>query len=209
MANAVWDDLPAKIKVPVAAGYVCDRPSPTELKASLDDYEARAGFTLPATYREFLHRFGPGELAGYFRISGPIPARLRGQVSEAFDIDAQKAMLDDPEGYWAESVAPTLSKRLVLFAETIGGDWLFWDIDDVRDASRSEYGVIGFARGSRHGGRPVAGSFAEFIITVCLGQGFPVTNYPWEPRWEFIPGWPVRHAEAARGTSPPSDENES
>jgi hypothetical protein len=196
MPTAAWEALPEQIEVPVFAGYVFDRPSPAELNATMDDYEARAGFRLPATYREFLHQFGPGELAGYFRISGPIPPRLKGQVSEAFDIDAQKAMLDDPEGYWAEWVAPTLTRRLVLFVETIGGDWLFWNVDEVLDPSRTEYGVYGFARGDRHGGQLVARSFAEFITAVCLDRGFPVTNYPWEPRWEFGPAWPLRPQEA-------------
>jgi hypothetical protein len=193
MPTAVWESLPEQLEVPAYAGYVLDRPSAAELDTAMSDYEARAGFRLPATYREFLHRFGPGELAGYFRISGPIPARLRGQVAEAFDIDAQRAMLDDPEGYWAEAVAPTLTRRLVLFAETVGGDWLFWDIDDVRDSARAEYGVYGFSRGDRHRGELVANSFATFITDVCLGRGFPVyPRHPWEPEWVFGTGWPVR-----------------
>jgi len=193
MLDAVWAELPERLGVAAHAGRVPDRPAAAELEAALDDFQARAGFRLPDSYREFLHRFGPGELSGYFRISGPIPARLRGRVSEAFDIDAQRAMLDDPEGYWAEAVAPTLTRRLVLFAETIGGDWLFWDVGDVRDAARAEYGVYGFARGDRHHGGLVADGFAAFIIDVCLGRGFPVNpRHPWEPEWEFRPAWPAK-----------------
>src|SRR4051812_18971898 len=106
MPNEVWVTLSERLEAAVCPGYVIDRPSPAELDAALDDYEARSGFRLPASYREFMHKFGPGELAGYFRISGPIPSRLRGKVPEAFDIVAQQALLEDPQGYWATAVAP-------------------------------------------------------------------------------------------------------
>ena len=149
MPDAAWGALPERLAMYVPLGQVLDRPSAAELEAALDDYETRSGIRLPASYREFLHRFGPGELSGYFRISSPIPPQLRGRVADAFDIDALREMLDDPEGYWATEIAPTLTRRLVLFAETIGGDWLLWDVGDVRDPARSEYGVYGFARGDR------------------------------------------------------------
>jgi hypothetical protein len=156
----------------------------------MDGHEARCGFRLPATYREFLHRFGPGELSRYFRISGPIPARLKGQVSGVFDLEAQRGMIEGTEDYQLGTL-PTSARQLVLFAETVGSDWLFWDVRDVRDPGRTEYGVYGFPRGERHGGELVAESFADFITDVCLGSGFPVyPRHPWEPVWEFSPAWP-------------------
>jgi hypothetical protein len=203
MPATAWEALPERLAVVVPPGQVLDQPSPAELDAALNDFQTRAGFGLPASYQEFLHRFGPGELSGYFRISSPIPPRLRGGVAEAFDIDALREMLDDPEGYWATEVAPTLRRRLVLFAETIGGDWLFWDLGDVRDPARSEYGVYGFTRGDRHRGKLLAGSFAEFITDVCLGRGFPATKDTWEPEWAFVPGWPTRNASGEQ--SAPED----
>lgn len=192
MPSVLWDALPERLAVPTYAGYTLDRPSPAELDGALNDHEARCEFRLPATYREFLHRFGPGELSGYFRISSPVPARLMGQVSEVFDLEAQRAMIESTEDYQLGTL-PTSTRRLVLFAETIGSDWLFWDTRDVRDPDRAEYGVYGFARGDRERGVSVAERFADFITDVCLGSGFPVyPQQPWEPEWEFRPGWPLR-----------------
>ena len=191
MPSANWDALPEKL-TPDYASDALDRPTRDELDATMNDYESRSGFRLAFSYREFLHRFGPGELAGYFRISGPIPQRLRGPVSDVFDIDLQRAMIEGTEDYQA-GVLPTATRRLVLFAETIGSDWLFWDVRDVRDPGRAEYGVYGFSRGSRDRGELVAESFADFITEVCLGRGFPVyPRHPREPEWRFSPAWPVR-----------------
>jgi hypothetical protein len=66
MARAAWKELPQRIDVLLRDGETLDRPSPAELDAALDDYEARAGFRLPDSYREFMHWFGPGALSLWF-----------------------------------------------------------------------------------------------------------------------------------------------
>ena len=72
MAKVVWSRLPQRLELLVREGEVVERPSTEELDATLDDYEARAGFRLPLAYREFVHWFGPGALSSWFKIAAPI-----------------------------------------------------------------------------------------------------------------------------------------
>ena len=193
MAKAVWTQLPGRIETLVRKGQAIDKPPPSELAAALDDYEARTGFRLPKSYREYMEWFGPGALSSWFQICGPIPARLRGRVARVYDIDRQREMIEDPDGFWASSVSPEVLRRLVLFASTEGGDWFFWDAADVRSKAAHEYGVYGHAHG-RDGGEVelVAPSFKAFVTDVALGDRYPFTSNEREPEWSFWPGWPSK-----------------
>jgi hypothetical protein len=189
MASDTWLTLSGKLSQPVTDGYTLDRPTPAELDTAISEYEVRAGFHLPASYREFLKQFGPGELAGYFCIYGPFPRRLCTDGDNPCDLESLWIRVFDPDGSWATDIEPALTQRLVPFADTIGGDWLFWDINDVRDSGKCEYGVYGASRDWREKIIPVAASFADFVTDVCLGRGFPETE-GWKPRWEFVSSWP-------------------
>jgi SMI1-KNR4 cell-wall len=191
MAISTWGQLPHRLELLVRSDEAIDKPSQEELDATLDDYEMRAGFSLPTSYREFMHWFGPGDLSVWFQLSGPVPPRFRDQVPDVYDIDKQREMLENPEGYWASSVSPEVLRRFVLFASTEGGDWFFWDTADVRDEAGHEYGVYGHAH--ENGGGEVelvATTFKSFVAEVGLGERYPFSGNERELEWSFWPAWP-------------------
>src|SRR5947209_8698265 len=143
MSDATWDELVARLKLLIPEGQELDAPTPEALDAALGDLERMAGFHFPASYRAFLHRFGPGELAGYFHIYAPIPEGVGSPAREYYDIVKENEVIRDPEGNWVNTADPALVQRLILFASTGAGDWLFWDPVDERDAGRHEYGIYG------------------------------------------------------------------
>jgi hypothetical protein len=195
MPRVVWNQLPERLTVLVPAGRTLDPPSPYEFDVALNEYESQAGFCVPASYREFLHWFGPGELSGYFQVCAPVPARFRGAVADVFDIGKQREMLQDPEGYWATSVDPERGRRLVLFAATGGGDWFFWDRGDMRDAHRREYGVYGHSQSNISGEvELMAPSFEAFVTEIGLGERYPFSKEQRSPQWTYWPAWPTKQA---------------
>lgn len=195
MPKVVWSQLPQRVKLLLREGEVLERPTSRELDAALDGYEGRAGFRFPLAYREFVHRFGPGSLtASWFELAAPIPPRFRGRVADVYDIDKQREMIHDPNGYWATSCDPDKLRRLVLFASTEGGDWFFWDTTDVRNASQREYGIYGHAH-QNHGAKVelVAPSFKAFVTQLCLGPVYPFSNNERrEVQWVHCPAWPSK-----------------
>jgi SMI1-KNR4 cell-wall len=194
MPKVVWSQLPQRLELLVREGETIERPRPKELDAALDDYEARAEFRLPLSYREFIHWFGPGALSSWFLLAAPIPERFRGRVGDVLDIDKKREMIQDPEGYWATSCDPDKLERLVLFASTEGGDWFFWDTADVRSASRREYGIYGHAH-ENSGAKValIAPSFKAFVMDVCLAPVYPFSNNERrEVQWSHYPAWPSK-----------------
>jgi hypothetical protein len=194
MARPIWSQLPQRLEVLIREGEMPDRPSPAELNAVLNDFEARAGFQLPASYREFMHWFGPGALSSWFLLCGPIPPRFRELVADVFDMDNQQEMLQDPEGYWASSVQPEVLRRLVLFASTEGGDWFFWDTNDVRNPERREYGIYAHSHSiSDAAVELMATSFEEFVTDIALAERYPFSDEERSPAWTLRPAWPPMH----------------
>ena len=193
MAKVIWSRLPQRLEVLVRDGETLNRPSPAELDATLDDYEARAGFPLPKSYREFMHWFGPGVLSTWFQMCGPIPTRFRGRVAKVYDMDKRREVLEDPDGYWARSVTPEVLRRFVLFASTEGGDWFFWDTADVRSKAGHEYGIYGHAH-ENSGGEVelIAPSFKAFVLDVGLAGRCPFRGGRGKPECSYWPAWPSK-----------------
>jgi hypothetical protein len=201
MAKVVWSQLPQRVELLPREGETLERPTARELDAALDDYEARTDFRLPLSYREFVHWFGPGSLTGsWYELAAPIPERFRGRVADVYDIDKQREMIHDPDGYWATSCDPDKLQRLVLFASTEGGDWFFWDTTDVRNPGRHEYGVYGHAHGNSNARvELVAPSFKAFVTQLCLGPVYPFSNNERrEVEWVHDPAWPSKPRKRAK-----------
>jgi hypothetical protein len=201
MAKVVWSQLPQRIELFAREGEVLERPTARELDAALDDYESRANFRLPLAYREFVHWFGPGVLTGsWYVIAAPIPPRFRGRVGDACDLDKEREMISDPEGYWASSCDPDKLRRLVLFGSTEGGDWFFWDTADVRNPKQHEYGVYGHAHGNSNAKvELVAPSFKAFVTEVCLAPVYPFSNNERrEVECIHYPAWPSKPRKRAK-----------
>jgi hypothetical protein len=114
-------------------------------------------------------------------------------VADVFDMDRQREMLHDPEGYWVSLVDPDVLPRLVLFASTEGGDWFFWDTADMRNPAGREYGIYGHTHSS-FGGKVglMAPSFEAFITDIGLGERYPFTQEPRSPKWTYRPAWPTK-----------------
>jgi hypothetical protein len=193
MTKLVWSKLPQRLETLVREGDSLDQPNPSELDAALNDYESGTGFRLPASYRQFMHWFGPGAVSVWFQICGPIPARFRGKVADVYDIDKQREMLEDPDGYWASSVSADVLRRLVLIASTEGGDWFFLDTADVRSKAGHEYAVCGHSHGNR-GGKVelIPPSFKAFVTDVVLANRYPFSDEEREPESSFWPAWPSK-----------------
>jgi hypothetical protein len=192
MVKPTWNKLPQLVAVRTQRGQTLDKPSADELDAAMDGFETRAGFQFPKSYRDFMHWFGPGWFTRWFAICGPIPERLRGEVSDVFDIDSQREMLLAP-GYWADSCDPDKLRRLVLFASTEGCDWFFWDTSDVRDAKKHEYGIYYHSRGNLDGEVVLmAPSFKAFVLEVALAPNYPLSNHAREVEMEHWPAWPAK-----------------
>jgi hypothetical protein len=194
MAEPLWNELAGRLKIVIPEGQELDAPAPAALDGALDDLERQAGFHFPESYRRFLHTFGPGELAGHFHIYAPIPDGVFGPAREYYDIVNENEVIRDPEGEWSDIGDPELIPRLILFASTTDGGWLFWDPADVRDPQRHEYGVYGHAPENPGKVELVATSFKELITGVCLGKGFPAAEGTYQPVWEFWPAWPMKRA---------------
>jgi hypothetical protein len=191
MARAVWSQLPRRLELLVRDGERVDQPSATALDAALDDFQALASFRLPASYREFVHWFGPGALSEWFQICAPIPSPLRRGVAAVYDMKKQHEMLREPDGYWASSVTPEVLQRLLLFASTEGGDWFFWDTTDVRNRRSREYGIYGHAHENSEGEvELIATSFKTFVTEVGLGNRYPFRGGRRKAEWTYWPAWP-------------------
>jgi len=140
---------------------------------------------LPASYRDFVQVFGPGEIAGYFIVFAPgYPNRRSGSLTHFIDVNRGKEIhealievYDDEE----------FINRMLPFGSTIGGDLIVWDPDDVRDKRKQEYGVY-ILPDDQTKIVYLASSFQEFVEKVCLGDGFCVIAGPdWTADQEFSP----------------------
>jgi len=160
----MWQDLYDQI----ATEYVIHRPPSTKIDAALNECEYSLGINLPASYRAFIHQFGPGELLGWFRMYAPLIDGESG-ASDALDIVNQHEMWQDPDGYWASTADPELVNRLVFCCDTGGGDAYFWDPNDVCDAQRNEYALYELPHsGINADVIRVADCFVDFINDFCL-----------------------------------------
>jgi hypothetical protein len=167
----IWDTLSESLEVQAFRDVVAKlRPD------DLDGYEARTGLKLPESYREFVLRFGPGELASTFQIAAPGYARYDVKV----DLDRLTPWFRRVSGLDTRSDAelantyddPARARRVVLFCTTFGGDYYGWDPQDVNDPAAPEYAVYILARHDTRV-RKVADSFRAFIEDYCLGDGYP------------------------------------
>jgi hypothetical protein len=163
-----WDSLLSQIEVRKWGDNYVSTPGP----ASLDEYEAATGSRLPESYRQFILRFGPGELAEKFTIAAPGYSEHRS--SQRIDLAVMNRRFQDlPDDFFASGWDdPRQARRLILFCERTGGaDYCGWDPEDVRDPAAPEYGIYALWHGDRRV-MNVAGSFHEFIEDYLFGDNY-------------------------------------
>lgn len=170
------------------------RPSEETIDTALTRAETDLDFRFPTSYKAFIHQFGPGELAGFFRIFGPTVPGCRDYGN---NIVKDNLMWRGP-GALSDSGQPELVKRLVVFSTTGGGDAFFWDPVDKRHPRKREYGIYILSHGSMDMKvKFAAGSFKEFVEVICLGNGFArlIGGKGWGengPEQCFYPTWRSR-----------------
>jgi hypothetical protein len=157
--------------------------APPVTEAELDAVEAQLGTRLPHTYREFLKRFGTGELVGWVGLY-PVTPRgkrdrftLAGRTLEIRDY-LRKYGADRPNYQWLTS--------LIYFANSGGGDEYAWDPAVVTNARPHE---CQFYYLRRHGeDEPVrAGeSFLRFIEWVDADVRSFSDPEQGEPAWAEV-----------------------
>jgi hypothetical protein len=85
--------------------------------AQLDDFQHRAGLTLPPSYRAFARRFGPGSISLYVPIAVPGHRDRGPDVSLDALLDFRNRLIAD--GIFDFYDDPVQAKRLVLFCNTV------------------------------------------------------------------------------------------
>ncbi|MCA9070203.1 MAG: SMI1/KNR4 family protein [Planctomycetaceae bacterium] len=160
-----WQQLFDKIALP----YV-DDPRRVSLpnQQTFDEFEERTSITLPSSYCEFMSFFGPGEIAGEFRLLGPGYANSNTDL-ESFNSWFQKGIRRSRTAEQFED--PDLAKRMIIFCLTFRGDYFSWDPEDVTDSSANEYSIH-LLRHEMDATELIAHSFADFVSNICLGDGY-------------------------------------
>jgi hypothetical protein len=129
-----------------------------------------AGVPLPAGWRDFMARYGPGELAGYFNLRGV--AKRRGVTMTLAELVAlYRDNLDMYVDQFGRKHKARLA-RLVPFGDTVGGDILAWDPGRAQPAAEPvEYPVL-MLRDGADAIDELAPAFEPFRVDVCLSASF-------------------------------------
>lgn len=141
--------------------------------AELDAFEARAGITLPQSYREFAKLFGQCELGGvgsggpYMFLMPLISDENENTDLDSFNNYTQANSREDAEDFSGHATENSeVILRLVFFAKDIMGDTYAWAPGEVTDAETKEYAIYVHCSGYDR----VASSFEEFVMVYCLGE---------------------------------------
>ncbi len=104
------------------------------LDAELDELEAQLGSRLPHTYREFMKRFGPGELKRWVNLHVITEKkRAHGQTVLDHTIGARQFFSHLGDLWKGKNLT-----QLVVFASSVGGDMYAWDPVTVTSRSSHE-----------------------------------------------------------------------
>jgi hypothetical protein len=122
----------------------------------LDTAESQLGSRLPQSYREFMKRFGPGELEGWVRLD-PITPVLKWHYTLVQDTVAARELYAGAPDQNADWLG-----RVVYFASSAGGDYYAWDPEAIT-AKPHECEFYYLRRGSEHKPQLAGKTFAEFI----------------------------------------------
>lgn len=127
-----------------------------------DALEVSSGFRLPASYREFIRVFGPGELGEGFLVKAPGLSQTDPHCDlQCFTERTREAVVGNYPGN-------SRLARMWYFCKTTGGDLIGWDPDEVSDVSRREYRIY-IKVHERSTAEPLCENFDEFVGDVCFG----------------------------------------
>jgi hypothetical protein len=153
-----WEAVFDRVRIVRPGNWVC---APPATDAELDAVESQLGSRLPQSYREFMKRFGTGELMGWAQLDEVTSSRtgVRDIVTHTRDCREFVEQSGDifPNAAWFT--------QLVYFGSSGGGDWYGWD-PSAQVPPRYECPFLCFHHG--HEDRPVAAgnTFWEFVAWV-------------------------------------------
>ena len=133
---------------------------PPATETELDDVEAQLGSKLPHSYREFMKRFGPGELMGWVALDSLVKHR-KGTLSTvsgrttALRIAYQKHPSLRPNHLWLGT--------LVYFASSGGNDQFAWDPAAKTNSRPHDCQFYCLPRMREHQPIPAGDAFWKFV----------------------------------------------
>src|SRR5262245_41874320 len=152
-----WDAVFDQINFHRAPDWV---PVPPATDSELDQFEANLGSSLPLSYREFLKRFGAGELEGTLRLTPLVPGTL-----------VNRTVLEDTHDQREEFSARYTHNaewlgRVVYFGCNAGGELYVWDPIELAESDNQECPVYWLPRHEEDQPELVANSFFEYVHVV-------------------------------------------
>lgn len=160
----MWQELSSTLTLKKPDGTPVKKPT----ASGLSKFEAKHGLKLPASYREFIQIFGPGDLGAYFRIYAP------GYPGTIADLDAFIEMIRDSEDIYIDTFGKknaAFIRRMLPFSDTIGGDIIVWDPKTVSSGADHEYHVF-MLPDDQETIVELAPDFKTFVLDTCLGPKF-------------------------------------
>lgn len=127
------------------------------MDAELDELEAQLGSQLPHTYREFMKRFGPGELKGWVNVTRVTDWKKAPGMSLLRETMEYRRFFatHHPNRRWLAT--------LVYFASSGGGDSYAWDPAAITSRSSHECRFYYLPRHAEHSPVPAGKSFWQFL----------------------------------------------
>ncbi|MFJ9776799.1 hypothetical protein ACIRVF_37140 [Kitasatospora sp. NPDC101157] len=152
------------------------------------------GVGFPADYREFIDRFGPGEVRSYLGVNAPWPWRGSAPDGEIFRVFASRTIEDfGPVFREMRDKDPALcpypllpeSGGLLHWGGTVQGDQFFWL---TSDPDPMEWPVVVWFRGKdpRDAWRRYDMRFVAFLVHALSGEDQDMRDlldWPDEPVW--------------------------
>jgi len=165
-----WGLVKEKVFIPEGFRIRTLRISP-----ALDRYEAKSGFALPRSFREFGLAFGPGTIEPHeWRFAMP-GFRKQEEFADPTALTrwlhgcwGGEEMTDEELGETMGIDDPARARRLVLFCRNGSSDFFGWDPLDVTDPDAREYGIYMLGRDDTRVMR-LATTFQRFVLTYCFG----------------------------------------
>ncbi|WP_330334491.1 Lsr2 family protein [Streptomyces sp. NBC_00536] len=176
-----------------ALTQICPPPATAPGPVNWYAVEAELGMPLPSDYKALAATYGPGRYADYLsvyhphgvtewvRLTGPMPARIRGQLQQDHD-GATHPVPHDP-------------RSLSAIGVTDNGEYLFWITEPERTPDRWRI-AVNEARGPRW--FTYDGTLTAFLASVLRGE----TTVPQFPQ-DLLPAPPTFTPSAPLPYEPP------
>jgi hypothetical protein len=163
----MWEELYQRISQKAPLG-----PSiQSVIENAFPQAESMLAFRFPESFRQYALTFGPGRLAEYFEVAVPGDPEW-GSMDEIIEMN-KASNKHAPRSYLEEIHHSDFDRirRMIYFAETIEGDTIGWDPEEVTEKPAVEYRIYFVPRIGPP--TPLVDSFTAFVTEICLGSKLP------------------------------------